>query len=963
MELFDNVRARCPANAWSQGVTLSRNGAVSWERFEPDEAVARIDLKGTAVSPRVSLYTEELEWDCDCASRLEACEHVAAAVIAMKRAREGDDGLPVIEEPAPRLVYRFRRTPEGLSFERALEIEGAFRAVDVSLSALAAGRFDGPRVDATPEDMAVEKALGVQLSGVLERSSFPRLFAVLPRSADVTLDGSSVRASVTPLLPTVRVDEYEGGFLLSLRLEEGAEVFRNGVALLGGELRPVGEPELSGTERYQLEKGWRFSRSRSGELVGEVLPSLGKRLPVDVRAALSTETVRETPRLSLRCQKSGDELYVLPSIVYGDPPVARVEGERFVTLGSKVPLRDTEAEQALAERLRRTYGLELGAGELLAPEDAVRFVSGLERFRGHLEGDGLQFFHLAPSVVPRVEIRGRRVEAFFEVEEKEERRRANASAVVRAWGEGKNLVPLTDGGFSPLPVAWLDSHGRLLSDLLAARDAKGDVPRAGLADLARLCQELDEPPPPDFEKLQGLVEGFSAVPEADLDGPVATALRSYQRDGVNRLAFLRDQELGALLADDMGLGKTIQALAVLRRRAIVVAPTSVLHNWKAEAERFRPDLSVTLYYGPDRKLDPEADLVLTTHALLRLDREVLSGEEWNTVVLDEAQAIKNPESQLARAACSLRARWRLALTGTPIENRLEELWSHFHFLSPGFLGDLSDFRERYVRPIEDGETDVLAHLRRRVQPFFLRRRKQEVAPELPPRTEITLRAELGEEERILYDALRLSAHEDVAARLQRGASPLRALETLLRLRQAACHRGLVPGQTADTSSKTELLLTELETAVSDGHRSLVFSQWTSLLDLLEPHLNRSGYDYLRLDGSTEDRQGVVERFQREEGPPVLLISLKAGGVGLNLTAADHVFLLDPWWNPAVEAQAADRAHRIGQDKPVTIYRLIAAETVEEKIQLLQEKKKELSELATAGSSPLTREDLLFLLDS
>jgi SNF2 family DNA or RNA helicase len=355
---------------------------------------------------------------------------------------------------------------------------------------------------------------------------------------------------------------------------------------------------------------------------------------------------------------------------------------------------------------------------------------------------------------------------------------------------------------------------------------------------------------------------------------------------------------------------------------------------------------------------------VTSYAILRLDAERLAEEDWGTVVLDEAQNVKNPESLAARAAFRLRADFRVALSGTPVENRLEELWSVFHFLNPGLLGGRGDFEARYARPIAAGVPAAAARLRDRIRPFVLRRRKREVAPELPPRTDVVLRCALGDAERAVYDAVRAATVPEVVAALEKGGSVLAALEALLRLRQAACHPALVPGQRAETSAKVELLLEQLETALAEGHRALVFSQWTSLLDLVEPHLAAAGIAFTRLDGSTRDRAGVVARFQDESGPPVLLVSLRAGGTGLNLTAADCVVLLDPWWNPAVEEQAADRAHRIGQERPVVVYRLVAENTVEERILELQQRKREHSDLALGdaqAAAALTRDDLLALL--
>jgi SNF2 family DNA or RNA helicase len=536
--------------------------------------------------------------------------------------------------------------------------------------------------------------------------------------------------------------------------------------------------------------------------------------------------------------------------------------------------------------------------------------------------------------------------------------------VLRAWQGSATLVGLQGGGFSPLPAEWLERFGARVSDLLAAREPSGTVPACALPDLARLCDDLGQPRPADYEALRALVEERETLPRATLPDDLDATLRDYQRRGVDWLCALRAAGLGALLADDMGLGKTLQALCAVRGRVLVVAPTSVLPNWMAEIRRFRPSLSACLYHGPDRALDERADVTVTSYAVLRRDAERLAARRWDVLVLDESQAIKNPDSQVARAAATLEADFRLALTGTPVENRLDELWSQFHVLNRGLLGSRRDFEERYARPVQRGDAEAVAHLRERIRPFVLRRLKQQVARELPPRTDAVLHAELGPAERDVYDAVRAATLPGVMERLAGGGSVLRALEALLRLRQAACHPALVPGQQAESSAKVEVLLEALEEVVAEEHKALVFSQWTSFLDLLEPHLTRVGLDFARLDGTTRDRGAVVSRFQDPEGPPLLIASLKAGGVGLNLTAADHVFILDPWWNPAAEDQAADRAHRIGQERPVMVYRLVARDTIEERILALQASKRALSDAALGEAeraAAITREDLLALL--
>jgi SNF2 family DNA or RNA helicase len=661
---------------------------------------------------------------------------------------------------------------------------------------------------------------------------------------------------------------------------------------------------------------------------------------------------------------------VAPALVYGEPPVARVEAERLVPLGGQIiPRRDAAAERQLTQQLHQTLGLVPGQPARFTGEAAVRFVQRLQTWHGDMRGTAHHAFALLAPLTPRLRLDPARFAAFFETalpasSQGAGGKRVDAATVLRAWQAGAAFVPFPGGGWAPLPADWLERFGPRLTDLLAARRPSGELPASTLPDLARLCADLEQPLPPAFARLQALVDDFRGLPPAVLPDDVQAVLRPYQQQGVNWLVFLRQAGLGALLADDMGLGKTVQALCALHGRTLVVAPTSVLPNWAAEIRRFRPGLRGVTYHGGQRQLDATAAVTLTTYAILRLDIDALAREPWDTVILDEAQTIKNPDSQVARAAYRLPARFRMALSGTPVENRLDELWSQLHFLNPGLLGGRQHFQERYARPIAAGQAGVAAQLRERLRPFVLRRRKQEVAADLPPRTDMVLHCVLSEDERQVYEAIQAATRAQVIARLEAGGSVLEALEALLRLRQACCHVGLVPGQHADTSSKVRRLLEALEEVVAEGHKALVFSQWTALLDRVEPHLHAAGLAFVRLDGTTRDRAGVVRRFQDETGPPVFLISLRAGGLGLNLTAADHVFLLDPWWNPAVEDQAADRVHRLGQDRPVLVYHLVAEATVEERILALQAHKRTLADAALAGAeraAGLTREDVLALL--
>ena len=964
-ELFEAVREECARSVWSRGVELVRSGAVHAQSSSEDEVVMRVETRAGRAAPAVRLRPRDAAWECDCDGPDDPCEHVAAAVIAWRRARDGGDALPRPNESSARIGYRLARAKGGLELARVLVRDGREEPLPATLAAFAAGRASGPAPLASAADLAVERLIDPRRAGAPPAPAMQRLLVALLGCDDVSLDGSKVSVSLEPVLPIALVEDRGDGFeLLVVPDPQHDESFSNGVARCGAVLRPLGDPHLSSREREELPRGRYYPPDAAGRLVSEVIPDLRARLPVEVRSRRLPREQAERPRLRALVAREGDALCVRAELVYGDPPVAKVENGRLVALGgSSVPRRIENAEAALSTRLEHELGLAPGASLTLPAAQAIPFRAQLERFSGEIVGRAHEQFRLEAALEPRLSTGSDRFDLGFEP--RGGGGRVDAASVLRAWQEGESLVPLLGGGFAELPTDWLEKHGRRVLDLLAASDANGRLPTCAMPDLARLCEELGEPAPPGFERLRALVGDFAGLPEPRLPPDLRAELRSYQRQGVAWLQFLAEAELGGLLADDMGLGKTLQALCAVRGRTLVVAPTSVIFGWAQQAGQFRPGLRCSVYHGPKRALDRDADLTLTSYAILRLDAETLAREAWDTIVLDEAQAIKNPDSQIARAAFSLRGAVRLTLTGTPVENRLDELWSQLHFANPGLLGPLRDFRERYARPIASGEPGAAAHLRARIAPFVLRRMKSVVAAELPPRTDATLHCELDPDERAVYDAVRAASQRQVVERLQQGGSVIEALELLLRLRQASCHRGLVPGQSAPSSSKVAVLLEALDEAAAEGHKALVFSQWTGLLDLVEPHLRAAGIRFTRLDGSTPDRQSVVEEFQSAAGPPVLLISLRAGGTGLNLTAADHVFLLDPWWNPAVEEQAADRAHRIGQDRPVSVYRLVARETVEERILELQERKRALAEAALSGAdraAAITREDLLGLLE-
>lgn len=451
--------------------------------------------------------------------------------------------------------------------------------------------------------------------------------------------------------------------------------------------------------------------------------------------------------------------------------------------------------------------------------------------------------------------------------------------------------------------------------------------------------------------------GMAVAEDAGVHLTLPEILRPYQAIGVRWMYGLTEVGMGGILADDMGLGKTLQTLTLIEKRggrALVVCPSSLVSNWAAEAQKWVPGLSVATHVGPKRGDIPDADLVLTSYAILRVDADKFHAREFDLAVLDEAQQIKNPDAQISLAAHQLRATHRFALSGTPVENSLQDLWSIMQFALPGYLGPRKVFVERFEKPLRSGGDPALARrLARRLKPVVLRRLKSEVAQDLPDRIEQVRYCDLAPKQQTIYRQLLQESRAQVQA-ADDGRKRMVALTALLRLRQACCDLRLLPGlKVADKDAGVKLdeleqLLTE---AVAGGHRVLIFSQFVQLLQGVVPILLGNQWDYCYLDGSTKKRAEVVERFQ-EGSAPVFLISLKAGGVGLNLTAADTVIHLDPWWNPAVEAQATDRAHRIGQKKVVTSYKLITRGTVEEKILALQEEKKKIMAGVLDGNAAL-----------
>lgn len=631
----------------------------------------------------------------------------------------------------------------------------------------------------------------------------------------------------------------------------------------------------------------------------------------------------------------------------------------------------------------------------LEPEEAINFLLDIypklvENYRVYGESALTRYKVRLSQPVITAEVKSDEKEKWFtlDIDIQYDGQSVELEKIWKAWTQGKRYVQLKDGSYSSLPESWLErvAHKLQALGLDPSKPPKDQFAQFEAPVLDSLLEDLPGTVTDSFwDTLRDKIHTFKEIEPVPPPKGLNAELRGYQKQGLAYLNFLREYHFGGILADEMGLGKTVQTLSFLQHMSekgstlpnLIVVPTSVLPNWEREASKFVPDLKVLTIYGTKRegmfKKINKSDIVLTTYALLRRDLEELKKHEFNTVILDEAQNIKNPNTITARSVRHISAGMRLCLSGTPIENNLFELWSLFEFLMPGFLGAQHAFRRGVVKPIKEGDDETLAFLRTRVRPFILRRTKSEVAKDLPPKIENTYFCGLAEEQAELYAMLAKKLKEQVLSTVDKNGiskSQMSILDALLKLRQICCHPRLLkielPGVSTNLpSGKFDAFKDMVVDIVEEGHRVLVFSQFVQMLHIIRSWLSISNMPFCYLDGTSKDRFDQVDRFNNDPSIPIFLISLKAGGTGLNLTSADYVIHYDPWWNPAVENQATDRTHRIGQTRQVFSYKLICQNTVEEKILGLQDAKRGVAESIIPGAEAwksLSREDLEMLFE-
>ncbi len=734
------------------------------------------------------------------------------------------------------------------------------------------------------------------------------------------------------------------------------------------------------------------------EFRDEFLPKLAERIPISGSAFTWTEVNADpTPRLYLRDQRG--ILTAEMRFGYGEHEVNFTRGGDLLTVravpGSwgmvrlyRQPEKELEFYQLLTDArygLKRATSLSDGMFQLRARTHPFDFLTrsisllieaGFEIYgEENLQAGRINRSHPTISLNITSGIDWFDLNATVSYGDQQ----VSLRDIRRALRRKEKYVKLADGSIGPIPQEWIERYKQLFD--LAEETPQGlRVRDFHLTLVDELLQDASETQvAAEFRQRRERLRGFEQIQPQPLPSGFTGELRPYQKAGLDWMHFLHEYGFGGCLADDMGLGKTVEVLAFLQSLreqgrsqgpSLLVVPKSLLANWQREVERFTPELKIMEHVGVARSKNTASfegcDLVLTTYGTMLRDAHSLRAFQFDYIILDESQAIKNPVAQTAKAARLLQARHRLVMTGTPVENNTFELWSQFAFLNPGLLGSVDYFKKEFAAPLEkEGEAaGALQSLRRLVYPFILRRTKEQVAPDLPPRTERVLYVDLEPAQRKLYEQTKTYYRKVLMGVIDQGGldqARMKILEGLLRLRQICIHPRLVEDTFKGSAAKFETLLDMLESLQSEGHKALIFSQFVQTLHLLEQELKARKVRYTYLDGSTNNRQEQVDRFQQESDIPFFLISLKAGGVGLNLTAADYVINIDPWWNPAVEMQAADRAHRIGQDKPVFVYKLIVRDSVEEKILQLQEKKKELVEQVISTESSffksLTRADV------
>lgn len=842
---------------------------------------------------------------------------------------------------------------------------------------------------------------------IVENEGQP-LFFLLPKGkAFKTANLEVVQASTEPLSPTFEVSKNGKAYLVDLVLRSGGMFYKLGDNETKAPFFFLYNNQFSlwkNTEAIELAEKFLPNGTYSipvadweKQLHGFVLP-LTRDYKVEFKTNLVTEVKEGEPETRLFLVEKGDYLVFQPAFIYkGYETKARDRNEVVVPVNDKVMIvrRNREAEQRFIQQLQNlhsnfiyqndTGSLALKGTDVLKNNWFFLFVDAMKDMKIDVFGfDALKNFRFntaRPSTKIFISSHTDWFDAKVDIVFGDQK--VSVSEVKRALANKQQFVQLNDGTLGILPEEWLKKYS-LLFRIGEGKSDQLKLSKYHMSVVDELYENRDEG---ELvlqleEKYENLKNGHT-IKEIDPPSGLKSILRPYQVAGYQWLNYLSEVNWGGILADDMGLGKTVQALSFIQHfkqsrgklRALVVCPTTLIYNWENEIKKFTSDLTYHIHHGGARAREKETienfDVIITTYGTLRSDIKLLVTIDFDYLVLDESQAIKNPASKVTRAASLLKAKNRLCMSGTPLQNNTFDIYAQMNFLNPGMLGTMEFFRQEFAIPIDKfGEEDRKDHLRKILYPFILRRTKEQVARDLPEKQEMILYCEMEDEQRRIYDAYRNDYRNQILGSIETQGiqkSQLTILQGLMKLRQICDSPAILNEE--DKFENHSIKLDELAREITENignHKALVFSQFLGMLALIKERLKQLGISYEYFDGSTSapDREKAIQSFQNDDTVRVFLISLKAGGVGLNLTAADYVYIVDPWWNPAVEQQAIDRTHRIGQTKNIFAYRMICKDTIEDKIIQLQEKKRALAKELIADDSTfvksLSREDVEYL---
>jgi superfamily II DNA or RNA helicase len=956
------LQTSVPTAVWSKGVALSRDAVVQLDRMDAKDGETRLKVlvQGRAVAYLVTLFLDDQDGFCSCEEKTDFCSHVVAAsiwlskngeAVAKQNAKESPDADS--SRPLVRLVYIWEKVGDPsnprLRLARSFEFRDGTRTPLAGsligfVGGVRSGRIAKPLPAISPPDYQVDECLEKLRSGETPASqafSFVhRIFKALEDSgARVELGNDVVRVAAKPVTQMIVIKALKDGAVeLSVQSSLAAdEEFEPGIVRTGDTLRvldSVPSVLLGGVRVGRAKQKWELSKFN--DYLRSAYPTDKTKYTFMWDGLNEPEVVYPRPRIQIDVQAddSGEKVArtFVARLLYGKPIDLEVfpDGKSIEAPGTgRVVVRDETRERELLMRLKDELNLTLRSPKRFEDREAIAFEQAVEKAFGAVAKSKSKKETLSAGL--EFGWNGKE----FKFSTAKGAGQVGVASVLEAFQSGQSFVKLEDGGFGELNEEWINAHIHELRALLWRMGSKQPLTKAHKIRFASLSSKTDSKKGVD-EVVESLFGREKKPPKPyPLQG---IQLRPYQDAGVEWLSSWKARGLGCCLADEMGLGKTIQALAVLDGKSLLVVPKSLIGVWEQAIRLHRTDLAARVWVGSNRA--PEVitkvaknEIIILTYGVLRSDVELLRTIEWNMTIFDEAHVLRNRETLSARAAAELQSKVRIALTGTPIENRVEDWWSLQNLINPG---------------ISDTRSDVPEWSKW----FVMARKKREVLKDLPEKVEELYPVVLDSKEHDLYRGLFALLSTEVLEQL--GAeTPVwsSVFEALLRLRQACVDPALLPaGMRSDEfdrmeSSRTVALMERLEEVIARGEKALVFSQWTSFLDRLELALDRRNIERLRIDGTTRDRSGVVDKFQTDATPSVLLLSLKAGGVGLTLTKANHVFLMDPWWNPQVESQAMDRAHRIGSMKTVFVTRFVSHGTIEERVVNMQESKRKLLEEA------------------